>query len=112
MTSRLKNVKVSMKKSSIGGSNSSAQSSAVESSDDDGETSLDDETAKECFEALKYVMVNKQNQLEIETKLRNCREYRKKLLKITETDLLESFPYFFVDPKLVTYAVLRYLHKS
>lgn len=83
---------------------SDADSSAESSNEmNDDEKLPDDGAAKVCFEELKYVLVNEQNRRDIETKLRNCREYRKQLMKIEETDLLESFPYFFADPKLVEF---------
>lgn len=84
---------------------STDNSSYSESSEDemnfDG-TSSDDTDAKECFEDLKCIVVNDGNRPEIKNKLRRSREFRHNLLTIKETDLLECFPYFFADPKLVT----------
>lgn len=109
MSARLKNVITAEKKRSFGESVGSTAESSAESSAEscdeinDDENSTENSTAKECFEDLKYMMVNDQNRRDIETKLMRCREYRSKLLKIKETDMLESFPYFFADPKLVTH---------
>lgn len=107
MSARLKNLGTSEKKKSLGEFGRSSADSGADSSADSSDERNNDYTSPneskliECFESLKYAMVNDENRLDIETKLKNCREYRNKLLKIPETDLLESFPYFFTHPKLV-----------
>lgn len=112
MSMRLKNLITSEKKKSFGEfAGSSADSGADSSAESSDEISVDEtspsgSTAKECFENLKYVMVNSENRLDIEIKLKSCRGYRNELLKIDETDLLESFPYFFADPTLVGHYTL------
>lgn len=87
--------------------NSYSESSADSSADEmnSGEISSDDMTAKECFEDLKSMVVNDKTRSEIEQKLKLSREYRNSILAIKETDLLECFPYFFADPKLVIHTI-------
>lgn len=60
----------------------------------------DDDCAAD-LEILKTLIVNEENMPQIEEKLFLTMEYRLKLLEIMEVDLLETFPYFFTDPKLV-----------
>lgn len=57
--------------------------------------------AAEIFEKLKSTIVKEENWRDVENGLKSCREYRCNLLKITKTDLLENFPYFFAHPRLV-----------
>lgn len=78
--------------------------SSCDDMDNEGRTS-NDADAKECFEDLKSIVVNSGNRSEIENKLKFSRKFRKDLLTVTETDLLECFPYFFADPKLVKFTV-------
>lgn len=106
MSSRMKNQAAAAKRKSVGG-NSSADSSG-ESSDEafDADETIPDRSAmKDCFDSLKYILVNEKNRLDIERKWQFSRAYRNELLKVPETDLLESFPYFFADPNLVNVIV-------
>lgn len=63
---------------------------------------VNDESVKADFEMLKSSLVNNENMSEIERKLKSTIEYRKKLMKIPDTDVLECFPYFFTHPQLVS----------
>lgn len=104
MSMRMKNQSAAAKRKSVVGDSSGE--SCAESSDEasGGDETLPDRSAmKDCFENLKYILVDEKNRLEIERKLQFSRAYRNELLKVPETDLLESFPYFFADPKLVTH---------
>lgn len=65
------------------------------------ELQLNDDLAKNDFEMLKLALVNEGNISEIKLKLKSTIEYRKKLMKIPETDVLECFPYLFIHPQLV-----------
>lgn len=98
MTARLKNLTTRLKKLSLGDRSYSTDELSTDSRPD---SPMDEESAKECFEVLKYTIVSEANRGEIIEQLRSSREYRKKIMKIDETDFLESFPYFFSDPKLV-----------
>lgn len=104
MSMRMKNQSAAAKRKSVVG-DSSAESCAESSDEASGghETLPDRSAMKDCFEDLKYILVVEKNRLEIERKLQFSRAYRNELLKVPETDLLESFPYFFADPKLVTH---------
>lgn len=79
---------------------SSEFSESAESGDSEDEKN-NEGNAAEIFEKLKSTIVKEENWHDIENGLRSCREYRSNLLKITRTDLLENFPYFFAHPKLV-----------
>lgn len=50
---------------------------------------------------LKSAAVNDENMTEIMHKIKSTCPYRKKMLDDLSIDLLESFPYFFTNPKLV-----------
>lgn len=105
---RMKNQRTAEKKRSSSDAlgDFSDSNSYTESSEDEmcsDETSLDNTGAKESFEDLKCMVVNDGNRREIENKLRRSRVFRHNLLTVKETDLLECFPYFFADPKLVTH---------
>lgn len=52
-------------------------------------------------EDLKLKIFSDSNMCEIEGKLKSTFSYRSKMLENKSLDLLETFPYFFTDPKLV-----------
>lgn len=63
-----------------------------------------EENEKICtgtVEMLKSTVVNESNMDLIKSNLKLTSQYRLKMLHDKSIDLLESFPYFFVDPKLV-----------
>lgn len=99
----MKNFRTAEKKRSSSSAESSGESCADSSGDEsnNNEISVEDARAKEIFEELKSMIVSDTNRPEIEKNLKRCRQYRSSLLKIKETDLLESFPYFFTNPELV-----------
>lgn len=102
---RMQNLRTAEKKrSSHGISGETSEESSAESSGDETNTdeiSTEDPHAKEVFEELKSMIFSDTNRPKIERNLKSCRQYRNSLLKIKETDLLESFPYFFSNPELV-----------
>lgn len=51
---------------------------------------------------LKSAAVNKDNMSEIMEKIKSTSSYRREMLGDVSIDLLESFPYFFTNPKLVS----------
>lgn len=52
---------------------------------------------------LKHVIVSEKEMATIIEKLNLTRKFRIRLLKETETDLREMFPFFFSHPALVSY---------
>lgn len=61
------------------------------------------ETEKQIndVEFLKATIVSDETMSVIESKLRSTATYRQKMMETPELDLLETFPYFFTEPKLV-----------
>lgn len=58
---------------------------------------------KSVFEQLKSTIVNDQNMSLVKNMMKSTLNYRLNLMQIVETDVLESFPYLFTHPELVTY---------
>lgn len=63
---------------------------------------LDDDSLKNDFQMLKLALVNKENIADIKNKMKSTMKYRKNLMNIPETDVLECFPYLFTHPELVS----------
>lgn len=61
-----------------------------------------DSDAAKDVDWLKSTVVNEKNMAEIKEKIKLTSTHRKKLLIDMSTDLLELFPYFFTNPKLVS----------
>lgn len=70
-----------------------------ENNDRQNYTSLN---AAKDFSWLKSAAVNDENMAEIMQKIKSTCTYRKKMLDDLSIELLESFPYFFTHPKLVS----------
>lgn len=62
---------------------------------------LDENLMKNEFQLLKLELVNKENIVDIQNKMKTTMRYRQDLMKIPETDVLECFPYLFTSPELV-----------
>lgn len=60
-----------------------------------------EEDAIADFNDLKSTVVNDDNIQQIQDKLVLTRDYRLQILLNMDTDLLENFPYFFINPGLV-----------
>lgn len=59
---------------------------------------------------LKNCIVKKTDSNVIVSKLQSTRELRTNMMADTKLDLRESFPFFFVEPKLVNYRFSIWLH--
>lgn len=69
--------------------------------------SIDEDTAKLELEMLKSMVVNKENMIEIQNKLKLTLSYRMNLLKQLELNIREYFPYFFVSAELVSESIYK-----
>lgn len=79
---------------------------AVDGSQEDDNTSVrnpysDVEAAKDV-DLLKSMKVDEKSMETIMEKIKLTTSYRKKMMKDLSIDLLETFPYFFTHPKLVS----------
>lgn len=80
----------------------SASSAESEESEPDIDSREENENlCKENVEILKITVVNDNNIALIKSKLEATVQFRRKMLQYKSIDLLENFPYFFVEPKLV-----------
>lgn len=71
----------------------------------DGEKNVNSTVAASEMDALldsmKNIVITDENIKEVKQHLTTTRSYRDQLLRDTEVDLLEMFPYFFVKTELV-----------
>lgn len=74
----------------------------VEPEEEEEAARADEESAKANVTHLKSLLVTPDNMHLIQQKLFETVEYRAKMLQDKGTDLLEWFPYFFVNAKLVS----------
>lgn len=70
------------------------------------------EKQKEDLEFLKYCVVNEEPNDVLTEKLNSTRELREKILKDENTDIRESFPFFFIKPQLVSIFEIRRVGNS
>lgn len=66
------------------------------------ETTLSDDEAKEMVEVLKSTVVSTQNMDNIKSMLASTLKYRTEMLKKEELNLREYFPYFWASKELVS----------
>lgn len=84
---------------------SSHSKPSTETEDSESDIDNQDNHEKLCkndIEILKTTIVNDDNMKLIKSKLEATSQYRLKMLQDKSIDLLETFPYFFVDPNLVS----------
>lgn len=84
---------------------SNLSKASVETDESEPDNEIQENYEKNCQEnldILKTTIVNDSNMALIKSKLEATSQYRLKLLQDKSIDLLETFPYFFVDPKLVS----------
>lgn len=82
-------------------------SSDVEADSAHGHASCDEAEMKKVIEDLKQIVVNDNSFDLVCNKLRDCRPFRDQIMSDKNTsddkiNLLENFPYFFTDPRLVS----------
>lgn len=99
LTRRLNYIKVCKK--NLADATELAEQSLNESTE-----SLDN--AKRDLEWLKTNLIRKSDRNDLIKKLNSTRELRKEMLKATETDLREQFPFFFAEPELVSVSIVRF----
>lgn len=75
----------------------------IQSSSNENANGLDDDAMHDLINTMKGILVNDEKNIQIlKDNLRVTREYRRKILYDKNIDLLEKFPYFFVNTDLVS----------
>lgn len=72
----------------------------------------DDEAMKDLVNQMKTVVIDANNLDSIKADLRSTRFYRSKILLDKKTDLLELYPYFFINIDLVCISKLHRNHNE
>lgn len=70
---------------------------------DENKNNMTDDDMECLIDTMKTVLINDEKDVEaLKKKLKITREYRNNMLLDKKMDLLETFPYFFIEAEMVT----------